>query len=70
MNEKNYYDLIKEMSEATSETGGTSLPTLLIPGNTQLSLISSQLVNELSTSQNIIHDATCYGIVSLFRSYC
>lgn len=44
---------ITELSNAVSETGGTSLITLYIPSNSNIANYTNQLTNELSTSQNI-----------------
>ena len=44
---------IKKLSVATSETDGTSLITLYIPGNAQLSQFITRLTKEMSSAQNI-----------------
>ena len=46
-------DFLKELSNAKSQTGGTSLITMLISGGYSMSLITKKLVAELSTSTNI-----------------
>jgi peptide subunit release factor 1 (eRF1) len=46
-------EIINQLSEATSETNGTSLITLYVPYNYQLSVINTLLNNELSSCHNI-----------------
>lgn len=46
-------DIVKELAKAASQTRGTSLVTIYVPAETNLSQISSKITSELSTSQNI-----------------
>ena len=45
--------LITALSNARSESGGTSLITLYIPGGSALWLASEKMTSELSTASNI-----------------
>jgi peptide subunit release factor 1 (eRF1) len=53
LQEETFQETLKQLSETTSATGGTSLVSLMVPGETQMSIIASQLNKELSTSQSI-----------------
>lgn len=62
------FDIVKELSEARSNTGATTLVTLYVPGNTNLSLVSSQISTELSTSQNIKNKNVRDSVYSALKS--
>lgn len=59
---------VQELSKVTSETRGTSLVTLYVPGETKLSQVTSQISNELATSQNIKSKAVRSAVGSALRS--
>ena len=54
-----------ELSQAVSDTGGTSLVTIMVTPNTAITNVVGQIKSELATSQNIknknvrqcVHDA-------------
>lgn len=46
-------ELIKNLIELRSSTGGTSLVTMLIPSKYNLSIVTTKLTTELSTATNI-----------------
>ncbi len=47
------YDLIKELSDTTSSSGGTSLITYFIPANSEIKLATEHFTIEMSSAQNI-----------------
>ena len=61
-------EFIQYLSQAKSTTGGTSLVTMYIPGNTDLWLVSSTLSSELSTSQNIKSKPVKKGVQSALKA--
>ena len=61
-------ELIQYLSLAKSTTGGTSLVTMYIPGNSDLWLVSSTLSSELSTSQNIKSKHVKKGVQSALKA--
>lgn len=61
-------ETIEVLSSAKSITGGTSLVTLYVPGNSNLINVSSQLNKELSTSQNIKSKAVRDAVQSALKS--
>jgi peptide subunit release factor 1 (eRF1) len=61
-------DFLKELSKAKSQTGGTSLITMLISGGYSMSLITKKLVAELSTSTNIKDKTVGKSVASALKS--
>ena len=69
--------VVQELLKASSLTRGTSLVTIYVPGDSNLSQVVTKLRNELSTSQNIkdktvrssVQSALKSGLHKL-KSYC
>ena len=62
------YDLVKNLNNSKSFTTGTSLITMTIPPNSNLSLTSNQLNNEMSTSHNIKSKHVRLSVQSAIKS--
>lgn len=62
------YEIIKALSEAKSQTRGTSLITMLIPPKTNYGLVTSKITSELSTSENIKNKIVRSSVQSSLRS--
>lgn len=61
-------NLVKDLSQARSSSKGTSLITLYVPSGINLGLVSTQLTQELSTSQNIKSKHVRSDVQSALRS--
>ena len=61
-------ELIKTLSSLRSQTGGTSLVTMLIPSKYNLSMITSKLSSELSTATNIKDKSVRSSTISALKS--
>jgi peptide subunit release factor 1 (eRF1) len=59
---------VKELSQATSETRGTSLVTVLVPGEASISQVTSQLTSELGTASNIKDKSVRSSVQAALRS--
>jgi peptide subunit release factor 1 (eRF1) len=62
------YPLVKELSLAKANSGGTSLVTLYIPGGYTMSLISEKITSELSTAPNIKNKSVRKDVISALKS--
>lgn len=60
--------VIQELLNAKSHTGGTSLITLYVPGNTNMNIVTQQLNSELATSQNIKSKQVRTSVQSAIKS--
>jgi len=61
-------DFLKELSKARSQTGGTSLITMLIAGGGSMSLVTKKLTAELSTSTNIKDKTVGKSVATALKS--
>jgi peptide chain release factor subunit 1 len=60
--------VIDELCRATSQTRGTSLVTIYVPGNINLSQITSKITSELSKSQNIKDKSVRLSVQTALKS--
>lgn len=60
--------MIRTLSEATSESRGTSLVTIYIPSNQNFGIITKSLTNELSTASNIKDKTVRKDVISALKS--
>ncbi len=60
--------IVHGLSEMRSQTGGTSLVTLQIPGNYSMGLISKSLSSELGTAANIKDKSVRKSVVAALKS--
>lgn len=61
-------DTVKKLSEASSQTRGTSLVTIYVPGNISLNQVTSRITSELATSQNIKDKSVRTSVQSALKS--
>jgi peptide chain release factor subunit 1 len=61
-------EVIKNLAESRSVTRGTSLVTIYVPSNSQISLVTEKLNNELSTSMNIKSKDVRQAVQSALKS--
>lgn len=62
------YEFIKQLSEVKSSSGGTSLVTIYIPSDYQISQIVSQANSELAVSKNIKSKHVSKDVQSALKS--
>jgi len=61
-------EIFKEMSQAKSQTGGTSLITMYIPSGFSMSLVTKELSKELSTASNIKDKSVRKAVITALKS--
>ena len=61
-------DLVKDLSTTKSSSTGTSLVTMYVPPNSQISLVTKKLITELSTATNIKDKTVQKDTVSALKS--
>ena len=61
-------EVLKELSKSRSQTGGTSLITMLISGGYSMSIVTKKLIAELSTSTNIKDKNVGKSVASALKS--
>jgi peptide chain release factor subunit 1 len=61
-------EIVKNLSNAISQTRGTSLVTLYVPGGMSLTQVTSKITAELSTSQNIKDKSVRSSVQSALKS--
>jgi len=61
-------EIFTELSQAKSQTGGTSLITMLIPSGSSMSLVTKELTKELSSATNIKDKSVRKSVISALKS--
>jgi peptide chain release factor subunit 1 len=61
-------EIFRDLSQAKSLTGGTSLITMFIPSNYSMSLVTKKLTTELSTASNIKDKSVRKSVISALKS--
>lgn len=60
--------IVRILSEVTSESRGTSLVTMYVPPNQNLGIVTKSLTTELSTASNIKDKTVRKDVISALKS--